>query len=241
MRKFSKNILFNDREFASLCEQFSEKFPKDIIETAHQNFSWGGAKSFTEALEQRQSVANIFSTWVGGGCCEQGAIEAIEIVHKWGFGGQGLNRNQVILFEPKHLTNFIEMIKAWHAANDPVKMRETLSICLRTPYVKIARFSKWICFIDQSKYAIYDSRVYLAMRQIQLEGKRVFPTLGAKSKGRPTADFISTDSIKVAEHVSQIYMVYLDLLHNLLPQTSLNSVADIEMGLFMLGVDEKYW
>ena len=241
MRKFSKNILFDDHEFASICEQFSATFPKNVIENAHHNFSWGGAKSFKEATEQRQSVANIFSSWVRSGCCEKGASEAIQIVHKWGFGGQGLNKNQVVLLEPEYLNHFVEMTKTWYEGNDPARMRETLSICLRTPYLKIARFSKWICFIDQSKYAIYDSRVSLALRQIKLDGKRVFPTLGAKSKVRPTADFISTDPIKVAEQVSQIYMVYLDLLHNLLPQTSLNSVADIEMGLFMLGVNDEYW
>ena len=69
----------------------------------------------------------------------------------------------------------------------------------------------------------------------------MFPTLGAKSKDRPNADYVGSTPSVAALRMSEIYMIYLDLLGSMLPDTNLSKVADIEMALFMLGVEKKYW
>lgn len=147
----------------------------------------------------------------------------------------------MVLYDPPHLQNFRLMMKTWLAANSPEDMHQTLSTCLETPFVKIARFSKWICFIDQEKFAIYDSRVSLALRQIQVKGRRFFPTLGTKSLGRPKADYIAANANSSAKKMSEIYLTYTELLQTVRSNYDLPSVASIEMALFMLGLDKRYW
>lgn len=227
--------------FDIVCEQFLGIFPSLTIKQAYENFSWGDANTPQEAVATRSKAANDFSSWVTAGCPREIAIQKIDGVNKWGFNGQGLDKRQVILYEEPYLSNFISMIQAWKECNDTEKMQDTLATCLQTPYVKIARFSKWICFVDQNKFAIYDSRVSLALRQIKLDDSRVFPTLGAKSKGRPNADFISANKIVAAEKVAEIYILYNNMLRALLPHYNLASVAELEMALFMLGTDKSYW
>ena len=233
--------IINSKNFEIVCEQFLSIFPPQNIENAYENFSWGKASTPQEAVATRKNAASNFSSWVTDGCPRETAIHKIEEVHKWGFNGQGLDKRQVILFEEPYLSNFISMIQVWNEANDTAKMQDTLSTCLQTPYVKIARFSKWICFINQEKFAIYDSRVSLALRQIKLENSRVFPTLGAKSAGRPNADFISANKMVAADRIAKIYMLYTNMLRAVLPHYNLSSVAKLEMALFMLGTDKSYW
>ena len=241
MRFYSKDLNLSDDDFKLIKLQFEQLFPAKVIELAYHNFHWGNVKSTEDAVNARNLVADKFSQWVDDGCNDETAPQAIDLVHKWGFGGQGLNKRQAILYEAQHLTNFVKMAKEWHKAEQPAEMLKCLEICLQTPYVKIARFSKWICFIDPTKYAIYDSRVSLALRKIQLNNKRVFPTLGAKSKDRPNADYVGSTPSAAAIRMSETYMIYLDLLNSILPDTKLSEVADIEMALFMLGVEKKYW
>ena len=132
------------------------------------------------------------------------------------------------------------MIQVWNETNDTAKMQDTLSTCLQTPYVKIARFSKWICLLIK-KSLPFTTRESLALRQIKSANSRVFPTLGAKSAGRPNADFISTNKMVAADKTAKIYMLYTNMLRAVLPHYNLSSVAELEMALFMLGTDNSYW
>ena len=231
----------DSKDFDIVCEQFLGTFPYLTIEQAYENFSWGNASTPQQAVATRSEVATNFSSWVTAGCPREIAIQKIDEVHKWGFNGQGLNKRQVILHDEPYLSNFISLIQVWKQCNDTSKMQDTLATCLQTPYVKIARFSKWICFIDQKKFAIYDSRVSLALRQIKLDKSRVFPTLGAKSTGRPNADFISANKIVATERIAATYILYNKMLRAVLPHYNLESVAELEMALFMLGTVKSYW
>lgn len=186
-------------------------------------------------------MANKFYSWGANDFSIENATEFIDLVHKWGFRGRSLDKRQAVLYEPEYLINFIEMLRIWNISKNPVLMRESLSKCLKTPNVKIARFSKWICFIDQSRYAIYDSRVSLALRRIKLGEKRFFPTLGSRPKGRPLNDYIASDTSRAAYIMAGKYMVYLDFLHSILSATAFSRVAELEMALFMLGAEDKYW
>ena len=240
MQFYSKSTLFSESDIDDISNQFYTLFPKSRLEEAYHNFFWGKAKTTAEAVKVRESVYEEFSSWTNLLNREPDAYEQIQKVHKWGFG-RNLDKRQSILLEDPYLLNFLVMIETWKISQDPKKMLNTLETCLLTPYVKIARFSKWICFIDQSKFAIYDSRVSLALRTITLNEKRIFPTLGAKSKGRPNHDFIGSNPKTAAKRIAASYMLFLDVLHTTINEYELSSVAQMEMALFMLGPEKEYW
>ncbi|MGC3030495.1 hypothetical protein ACPUER_36245, partial [Burkholderia sp. DN3021] len=51
--------------------------------------------------------------------------------------------------------------------------------------VKIARVSKWFCFLNQRRFAIYDSRVSVALRDCRDDqGKRVSNCAASGTEGR---------------------------------------------------------
>lgn len=240
MQFYSRFTHFTELNVQEVSEQFCQLFPKARLEEAYENFSWGKAKTNEEAMRVREAVYKEFSSWANSKNRKPNAAEQIQKVHKWGFG-RNLDKREANLLEDPYLANFLDMIQIWQISQDPKNMLDTLEKCLLTPYVKIARFSKWICFIDQSKFAIYDSRVSLALRQISLNQKRVFPTLGAKSTGRPNGDFIGSNPRKAAEKIAACYMLYLDVLHTTIGEYDLSSVAHMEMALFMLGPQKEYW
>ena len=240
MQFYSKSTQFTESNVQEISEQFCKLFPKSRLEEAYETFSWGKAKTSENAMTIRQAIYKEFSSWANSKNLKPNASEQIQKVHKWGFG-RNLDKREANLLKDPHLTYFLDMIQTWQISQDPKKMLDTLEKSLLTPHVKIARFSKWICFIDQSKYAIYDSRVSLALRTISLKHKRVFPTLGAKSEGRPNGDYISRNPQIAAEKIAGCYMLYLDILHTTLGEYDLSSVAQIEMALFMLGPRKEYW
>jgi len=240
MQFYSKSTQFSESDIDEISNQFYTIFPKPRLEEAYHNFTWGKAKTTAEAVKVRESVYEEFSSWTNSINREPNTYEQIQKVHKWGFG-RNLDKRESILLEDPYLLNFLVMIETWKISQDPKKMLNTLETCLLTPYVKIARFSKWICFIDQSKFAIYDSRVSLALRTITLNQKRIFPTLGAKSKGRPNGDFIGSNPQTAAKRVAASYMLFLDVLHTTINEYDLSSVAQMEMALFMLGPEKEYW
>lgn len=240
MQFYSKPTIFSEADINEISDQFYTIFPKSKLEQAYQNFTWGKATTTAEAVKARESVYAEFSSWTNSIDLKPNAYEQIQKVHKWGFG-RNLDKRESILLDDPYLSNFLEMIETWKISQDPERMLNTLETCLLTPHVKIARFSKWICFINQSQFAIYDSRVSLALRTISLNQKRIFPTLGAKSKDRPNGDFIGSNPQTAAKRIAASYMLFLDVLHTTIKEYDLSSVAQMEMALFMLGPKKEYW
>jgi hypothetical protein len=105
--------------------------------------------------------------------------------------------------------------------------------------IGIATASKWVCFIDQNKYAIFDSRVSIALRALTAEAnrneyKRAFPIIPRRAMGGHiawTADWI----VSRPERIARAYMDYLDVLKGVTGKQNVLNPAQVEMALFMLG------
>lgn len=222
-----------------ILEQFKNIFDEGKLKQAFDDFEWRN-KTAQEARDERDHVANEFSLWVKKGCSTKGAEEQIQAVHKWGFGDK-LNSKQRTLFNPPNLQLFVDTLKTW-SSGEPEEVRQTaLEKCLIIPNIGIARHSKWLCFIDQKKYAIYDSRVSLALRQIQVDGKRVFPTLPGRSLDIPRQTWLGSSKEIQAKRMSGGYMTYLELVNAVRRDFKFERAADVEIALFMLGKDKAYW
>lgn len=228
-------------DYAEISIKFLEIFDRDAILRGYNSYEWGGNSTHRTSHETRDEVARRFSNWVREGCRRDAASEALNGVHKWGFGGKPLSGRQSYILEEPNLSKLTNMLQVWFRGNEKPEMISSLAECLRFPYLGLATISKWICFIDQKSYGIYDSRVSLALRKIQIQNRRVFPTLGSRSKTRPRQDHLSSNPVLAAEMQAGIYYDFNTILHDLLTTYELERVADLEIALFMLGADSAYW
>lgn len=222
----------------SILNQFKSIFSGQVLKDAFEEFEWGN-QTAQEARDERDRFADKFSAWVKAGCQDSGAEDEIQAVHEWGFGKK-LDERQRGLFDPPNFQAFCAMLKTWAAGSPKEARRAALEECLLIPHFGIARHSKWLCFIDQQNFAIYDSRVSLALRKIEIDGKRAFPTVGGRQANTPTPTALGKAPV-AAERMSNAYMMYLDLLNAVKKDWGFDRVADIEMALFMLGRNEAYW
>ena len=228
-------------KFDDICRQFQALFPAPDLVAASQDYRWPESATSEQTLRKRTETAANFASWSDQGLSPTEAIEHLRAVHKWGFGGQDLNRRQRYIYEEPYIDDILTMLATWRDRKDRNEMRSTLAHVLTFPYIGIARVSKWICFLDQQSYAIYDSRVSLALRKIEIEGRRIFPTLGAKSAGRPYQDYIGASPDMRARKITDVYCLFCDVLWVANQSYKFEEVADIEKALFMLGVKKQYW
>lgn len=133
---------------------------------------------------------------------------------------------------------FREMMLAWHSSNDEVRADRLLAQLLTYKGLGIARVSKWLCFIDQSRFVIFDSRVSRALRCINIDGQRVFPIISGRvpkagAEGWTAADISGKNLVSNALTVST-YRLYLRLVKMISGNRGLEP-AKVEMGLFMMG------
>lgn len=135
-----------------------------------------------------------------------------EQVHKWGFGASvRASVAQHAAYSPSMRT----LCQTWSEEPQPwgcPAAVESLIALLEIKYLGIARVSKFVCFLDQDRYAIYDSRVSYALKDLTLDGiQRVFPFVG----GRPVKNsrYVLADVIaSKPRHMTAVYIVFLHLL-----------------------------
>jgi len=137
------------------------------------------------------------------------------------------------------------LLSAWRVPGLTADQREakvsTLADLLSIKHVGIALASKWLCFVNQQTYAIYDSRVSLAMRDLAIDGNRVFPIVARRSlKEKPAwrADSVARHPKRMAES----YWSYLRVINRAKDLIGPHKgeqrglyPAEVEMALFMLG------
>ncbi|MFC6637379.1 hypothetical protein GV827_21290 [Sulfitobacter sp. JBTF-M27] len=237
----SELALHQPAKFDDICGQFQELFPAPDLVAASQDYRWPESATSEQTLRKRTETAASFASWSNQGLSSAEATEHLRNVHKWGFGGQDLNRRQRYIYDKPYIDDLLTMLAAWRDRTDRDEMRSTLVHVLTFPYIGIARVSKWICFLDQQSYAIYDSRVSLALRKIEIEGRRIFPTLGAKSAGRPYQDYVGASPEIRARKITEVYCLFCDVLSAVKNDCEFEEVADVEIALFMLGVKKQYW
>lgn len=172
-------------------------------------------------------------------------------VHTWGFGHVVQTR---VRQQASYVLALRTLCEIWsqhtRACTSPLAI-DSLAALLGIRYLGIARVSKFICFLSQERYAIYDSRVSYALKDLSLDGcKRVFPFVGGKQVKHTKyvlADPIASD----AQHMAVIYAEFLRLLQRVAEQLNAQGgIADpalqqacgprwtpalLEMALFMAG------
>jgi hypothetical protein len=160
-------------------------------------------------------------------------VAAAEAVHKWGFGSS-------IPKEVKSIATFgrtlLSALVAFDGATPPYcAMRESaLAALLDIDGIGIATASKWICFVDQSRFGIFDSRVSIALRDIPVAHARAFPIVprqalqGKVQFGSDTQ--INSNPLRMA----RAYLDYLAVLSTIARRVRLDA-AEVEMALFMIG------
>lgn len=221
----------NDRiEIESIATQFMEKFPRKEILKAASRYKWQ-KDTHEETLEKRRKIASKYQTWVNSKTISiKGAKESANLVTQWGF------KRRLPASIEDNLEDFRNMISIWRDGNDFDKMHDTLVSNLNLKGVGIARSSKWLCFINQNRYCIYDSRVSATLRSLGKGDGKTFPTCPRQTGNVNFPKSVRPSNSKIA----LAYFKYLDLAHYIADQYDI-TVTEIEIGLFMLGDCESNW
>jgi hypothetical protein len=159
-------------------EFLAQQFSKYELWRYYQSFVWRKMR-LSNAWNERLNLENYTKQFES-----RDSLSLADRIHKWGFG-----HNFTSLLEEKSQfrQSFCRLISVWRVPGlgpgEQLLKTDALSEMLSLNRVGIAKASKWICFIDQSRYAIYDSRVALALRNISIDGERIFPIIGRRATG----------------------------------------------------------
>lgn len=212
-------VEFSRKEFIAI-------YSKQTIREAIKSFEWDSKLTREEVeIDLRQAWADRDSDLVG-------FKTAVRQVHMWGFGNKPLKSsldNDELFWS--RLRNVLE---SWYL--DHSDKVESLSRLLSLKGLGIATASKWICMLDQERFAIYDSRVSAALAGITDNGKRIFPIVGRRSvesKKYPPQDYRAGK----AHLISEDYQTFILMLQSLQEHYEVDSVSELEKALFMLGKD----
>lgn len=234
-----------------LDESQIDKLADDLIAqvdlpTCLATFEWDG-QALQTAWATRQALARVgFDDTVE---------EYAERIHKWGFGTLvRASVRQHAAFSSSMRTlcrTWSEELRPW----DCSAAFDDLIALLSIKYLGIARVSKFVCFLDQDRYAIYDSRVSYALKDLTLDGiSRVFPFVGGRAV--KNAQYVLADPIvSKPRYATAAYIVFLRLLQRVaekleesggITNTTLQQAvgkrwtpALLEMALFMAGRDRR--
>lgn len=218
----------NDR--ANIVHAVLTAYPASTLQSAHLSFVWQGV-GLPQAWGSRVSLSTNMSAALNAGGV--GLLTQAQAVHHWGF-------NQAIPAaignDPTFPSNLKGVLDAFNGTSPTcVAAREPeLAKLLTIHRLGIARVSKWICFTDQNRYGIYDSRVSIALRGIALSGQRVFPIVARHSTQGRQSFTSDTSVVGVPLRMARAYLDYLAMLADLAAQVHLQP-AQVEMALFMLG------
>lgn len=221
----------NDKKLQACIAQFSEKYSKAKLVSAIEGFEWRDSKEVS--LQKRNQLSSTYHSWVNSGANLEYAKEMADAVYKWGFGNKSTPPSL-----SANLTLFCELNRCWYAAQDRQKMIATLSEFLDLKGIGIASASKWVCFADEQRFAIYDSRVSAALRAIKVNSKIVFPTVGRRAVSGKKYPYATP---RTNDQMAHDYLFFIDFVNAIAKTYGIDSPAEIEMGLFMLGDREENW
>jgi hypothetical protein len=205
-------------------------YSKEDLLTHFNNFTWG-KKSFNESIGARFKLEKMTKEWIESNS-EDGYEIILNEIYTWGFNKKTPPQSTL---SANFKTPFIDLMRTWSdEKSSSIKKINSLERVLSFDRVGIATVSKWICFIDQSRYAIYDSRVSIALSPITLSsGKRALPIIGrrsTKTNKYPSQDAVVSNN----KAMSEAYILYLDALQEMRTKVNLTP-NQIEMALFMIG------
>lgn len=213
-----------------VAQQLLNHYPGETLERHYRGFEWKN-QEFTTASNKRRELSNTLVTSLKD-ASESGLVAALMGIHKWGLAGK---------FPPAVEANTKRILTVLRTAQGPKLQEKEIESLLDLPGIGIATASKWICLVDQDRYAIFDSRVSVALKDICVDGKRSFPIVARRKSARHTP----WPSDQVApERMASFYTHYTDTLAEVGDEVGLTP-SQIEMALFMIGDqscdDPKLW
>lgn len=194
----------------------------DALANWYAAYQWQG-EAVGPAWRRRQELqANLLATGF--------ALPELQAIHQWGFN----NATCPELNNPALLASLQACLHSFQMGVRP-QQEASLAYFLdlqRTVNANIglARVSKWICFVDQTRFAILDSRVSRGLYPVSVDrNHRAFPVLGGRVAGAsdPMAHW-------KPERLARMYIDYLDVMQLVGLQCEMQP-AQVEMALFMIG------
>jgi hypothetical protein len=220
----------DEAEIERLFHQFKKKYSKKTLNDAIKRYLW--KKDTTpKSNKERQDVAKKYQHWISSGISIGSAEDSANLVTMWGFKRKA---PQSII---DNLQHFCDLISAWDDAVDVDKMRDLLVENLKLHEVGIARSSHWLCFINQNRYCIYSSRISYALRGLGEGDGKTFPTV----RGQGDIENCPKPTSRTEKQMAADYIKFLKLMQRVVEEYKLDSVAEVEKGLFMLGKDSSNW
>lgn len=203
-----------------VAQQLLNHYPGETLERYYRAFEWNN-QTFTTASAKRRDLSYKLTTSLKN-ASESGLVAALIDIHKWGLARR---------FPPAVEANTKRILTVLRTAQGPKLHEKEIESLLDLPGIGIATASKWICLVDQDRYAIFDSRVSVALKDICVDGKRSFPIVARRKSARHTP----WPSDQVApERMASFYTHYTDTLAEVGAKVEMKPSA-IEMALFMIG------
>jgi hypothetical protein len=211
-------------------EDFIRKYKQAIIEWTGKNedkivsgrlgYSWKN-KSPSDCVRERNEISRaiIMSRIRNGGAID---LDTLDKVIMWGFNQKYPNR------DPKEA---LEVTKKAFGYLDGGKLQDATITLLNVPDVGISRASKILGLFDQENLCIYDSRVGKALEDLKHEDEKII--LCPPGRTYP-GDQGLTDG-KWAENYQRLIWTLEIVRDYLNGKGHTYRLADVEMGLFMVG------
>jgi len=174
-------------------------------------------------LARQELQANLLATGF--------ALPELQAIHRWGFNGAScpaMNDPEILASLQACLHTFRAGTRAQQEASltDFLAQQRTANAG-----IGLARVSKWICFVDQARFAILDSRVSRGLYPVSVApGHRAFPVLAGRAAG--AADPIANWR---PDRLARTYLNYLDVMQQVAELQDGMQPAQVEMALFMIG------
>lgn len=194
-------------------------YSKEVLKAAYEKFDWRGAGHET-CWGKRVELSGKLNDALNERS-QDNLINVLEKIQEWGLVGglpQGVRDNAG------------DVLKLLLAVRDDLS-HEVVADLLGFNGAKIATVSKWICLVDQREYAIFDSRVSVALRNVTLNDQRYFPIISRAIHGAWPSDY------RVRWKMARYFIDYLACMREVASKVDMVP-ARVEMALFMIG-DER--
>lgn len=244
-------------ELFKIFKNKEEYYHKSVVLDYYKNFKWN-KEDVEESIRIRNQAAEEFQKWAKNLINLSTFDEHLDYAEKmfnhvleWGFGTKDFFNNKKYTnsknkyLKEDDLTKFCKFIQGWTQEITECSrnnLRKSHLDILDITGIGIARSSKWICFIDQKRYAIYDSRVSLALSRIMYEDKnkkfkpffQVLKRRDLKNKKYPKGETRSKN------RTVEDYFIFLKFINKIAKEYGMKPF-EVEMSLFMMGDKEKYY
>jgi hypothetical protein len=205
----------------------SDFFSAAELQNAADEYEWLGQRGLAAKSRRRELEARMVGAL--GSCTPEHVLEAIANVYEWGYRGRSLPG--IYRADPLR-KELLELLSIWSNPTEAgTDAERALARILGHRSVGIATVSKFLCFIDQGRFAVLDSRVSLALMRVSIDGLRRYPVFPRRSTRNGPA--VAGDHLQ-PDDVALTYKFYLRDLAELARLSGL-SLCETEMALFQLG------